>query len=162
VAFLPGEVDDLSESIFLASFATIFALNLAAWIYSGTVTYPNATYHDFAIIALNTILSAPLVVSLATLYDEDDDGNETPRHETIDLPDGHSIANNPPNNNSQHAAPESLGPLNGIPNENQSNNSQHHNEIREASLASNRPDDEIHIADYSQHNEILTVAFINP
>ena len=69
VAFLPGDVDDLSESVFSAAFATILGLNISAWIFSAQTGLDDASYQDLVIMSFNTILAAPVLVSLLNVYD---------------------------------------------------------------------------------------------
>jgi hypothetical protein len=49
------------------------ALNAAAWVYSATNSFSNATYHDIVIVGLNAIIGAPVIVSLAAMYEDRDE-----------------------------------------------------------------------------------------
>jgi hypothetical protein len=75
VAFLPGDVDDLSESVFEAALATILATNTSAWIFSSQTGLAYANYQDMVIVAFNTILAAPVLVSLLNMYNDGDSRN---------------------------------------------------------------------------------------
>ena len=70
VAFLPGDVEDLSESVFEAALATILGINISAWIFSSQTGLADASYQDLVIVTLNTILAAPVLVSLLNMYDD--------------------------------------------------------------------------------------------
>lgn len=62
---LPG-TRDLCKSIFLSSFATLVALNVAGWGTRNQLT----SYDALAILGLNAILSAPTLVSIVRLSNE--------------------------------------------------------------------------------------------
>lgn len=70
-AFLGGfsvvfpDTADLSKSVFFASFASLLAVNVAAWgsKFSGSPSFHTSFFYNLVIIGLNTIVSVPITIS---------------------------------------------------------------------------------------------------
>jgi hypothetical protein len=58
--------EELSKALFLSSFATTFAINLAFWVTLSTI----GSYYALFIMGLNILLTAPITLSIASLSNE--------------------------------------------------------------------------------------------